>query len=431
MVLIVLGAVLYAAVARSLAAQSAAQLHERIASLQVKAQLAAGAFDPYVNIPIAVTTDPAKLGVTFGGPASGTIAIAVDPFNGGSVTGSRTQPAPTPDSTGSAANGPAPPGGQPAILPLPSDDEVAAARNGQETINETDWNGTPVRTLTAALSVGTGQVVIQIVADRTSEVRTLQVLVAALVIGGLLVIAASVVVGYVYAGGALVPIRESLRRQREFAADASHELRTPLAIVRAAVDQLRRNRGNAEVVDRSLDDITAGADRLNRLVDDLLLLARTDADAVELAVRPTDLADAASEAVGRLASVAGSRGVRLRLDVEPADVAGDAERLRQLVAILVDNAIRHSADGGAVDVSVRRDGSTAVVDVEDRGPGIRPEDLPHVFDRFWRAADAPPDGTGLGLAIARWIADRHRGRVTVENRPEGGARFRFSMPASN
>ena len=89
------------------------------------------------------------------------------------------------------------------------------------------------------------------------------------------------------------------------------------------------------------------------------------------------------------------------------------------------------ADGGAVDVSVRRDGSTAVVDVEDRGPGIRPEDLPHVFDRFWRAADAPPGGTGLGLAIARWIADRHRGRVTVENRPEGGARFRFSMPASN
>jgi two-component system sensor histidine kinase TctE len=111
-------------------------------------------------------------------------------------------------------------------------------------------------------------------------------------------------------------------------------------------------------------------------------------------------------------------------------VAGDAARLRQLVVILVDNAIAHSPDGATVRVAVRRDGSTATLTVNDEGSGLREEDLPRLFERFWRGAGAPPGGAGLGLAIAAWIVDGHAGEIRAENRPEGGARFIVRIPLS-
>ena len=227
-------------------------------------------------------------------------------------------------------------------------------------------------------------------------------------------------------GRALVPIRESLRRQREFAADASHELRTPLTITRASIAELRRGRDDPATVDRALDDLDAGATRMELLVDDLLLLARTDADAIEIVTSDTDLALAAAEATEALEAVAATVGVRLALDLEPAPVSGDEARLRQLAGILVDNAIRHSPAGGRVTVTVR---PGALLTVDDEGPGIAPEHLDKVFERFWRAPGAAAEGTGLGLAIARWIAERHGGSIHAENRSPGpGARFVVRIP---
>ena len=130
-----------------------------------------------------------------------------------------------------------------------------------------------------------------------------------------------------------------------------------------------------------------------------------------------------------MAMPAGAKDVRVVVDPEPAMVEGDSVRLRQLVMILVDNAIAHSPAGGEVRVAVRTDGSAALLDVEDQGRGVRPEDMPHLFDRFWRASGAPSGGTGLGLAIAKWIVDRHRGTITVSNRVEGGAQFRVRLPS--
>jgi signal transduction histidine kinase len=143
-----------------------------------------------------------------------------------------------------------------------------------------------------------------------------------------------------------------------------------------------------------------------------------------------DLGDVAAEGAGSLVKTAAGRGVRLALDPEPAIVDGDGARLRQLIVILVDNAIRHSPRGGAVRVSVRSDDREAVLEVDDDGPGIRPEDMPHVFERFWRAPGAAAGGTGLGLAIAKSIGDLHEGRIIVTNRPGGGARFIVRLPAA-
>jgi signal transduction histidine kinase len=165
-------------------------------------------------------------------------------------------------------------------------------------------------------------------------------------------------------------------------------------------------------------------------VDDLLLLARSDSGAVALERQELDLGDVAFDAAGSFARAAEARGVQVVVDPEPAMVTGDPERLRQLVMILVDNAVRHSPRGGEVGVRVRADATTASIEVTDEGTGVREEDMPHVFDRFWRAPGAPSGGTGLGLAIAKWIVDRHGGRIGVANRVPRGAAFRVELPTT-
>lgn len=411
-VLIVLGIAIYVAAATSLAASGTRQLQARLD------ELGGAGFGP---VPIAatqvvgLTSDPSQPGLVIGGDASGTVAFVLNPGPDGTIA------------TGASGVGVI--AGGAGLQPMPLDAEMqAAVAAGQTVVRETTIGTAPVRLMAAAVPTPGGTLTALVFADRTAELDTLRTLVVVLLGGGVAVLAASVVVGYVYAGRALVPIRESLRRQREFTADASHELRTPLSITRAAIGELRRGRGDPATVDRAIDDLDAGAARMEILVDDLLLLARTDADAVTLAVEDTDLALAAAEATEALEPVAATRGIRLVLDIEPTPVRGDEARLRQLAGILVDNAIRHSPDGGRVTVTVRP-GARLIVD--DEGDGIATEDLDKVFDRFWRAPGAPAGGTGLGLAIASWIAQHHGGDVHAANRDPGpGARFTVNLPGN-
>ena len=135
----------------------------------------------------------------------------------------------------------------------------------------------------------------------------------------------------------------------------------------------------------ALDDIDAEVSHLTAMVDDLLLLARSDSGAVAIERMPLDLGDVAFDAASALGRSAEARGVHVQVDPEPAMLEGDPARLRQLVTILVDNAVRHSPRGGAVTVSVRAVGPTDVIEVADEGPGLREEDMAHVFDRFYRA----------------------------------------------
>jgi signal transduction histidine kinase len=266
------------------------------------------------------------------------------------------------------------------------------------------------------------------VADITNEVRTVTTLISILVVGGLIMIAGSLVLGWLYAKRALVPIRNSLRRQRDFAADASHELRTPLAIIRATVDDLRADPDWARpTVRAALDDIAEETDHLSGLVGDLLVLTRADAGGIEIERTAVDLAAIAVSAVANLETLARDRHIELRLAAEPAPLDGDARRLRQLVTILVDNAIRHSPSGGLVSVSVSRDDNAATLRVDDEGPGIPPDHRERVFDRFWRGTSDMGSGSGLGLAIAAWIVDRHGGSIRVVDGDPAGARFEVRL----
>lgn len=405
-VLLALGTLIYALAATSLAASAEDQLRTRAADMRAGLQFAAGL--PIGPIGTGIVDVASAPGIVIGGPTSGTIAVIWGPTADGVAAGPSI-------TIGGVA--------------LPEGDALAQARVGIESVTTTDLDGTPVRLLSTPVLRPEGTYVIQVVGDRTTELRTLTTLLAVLLVGGLAVLAASLAVGWLYADRALVPIRDAMRRQREFAADASHELRTPLAVVRGSVEDLRRNATMPVAeVGHALEDIETEVDRMRAMVDDLLLLARTDSGVVELAMAPVDLAAVALDAADGLLAGAERRDVRIEVDAEPVPTTGDAARLRQLVTILVDNAVRHAPPGSTVQVAVHPIDGSGSIRVTDRGPGFRPDDLPHVFDRFWRAADAPPGGTGLGLSIAAWIVERHGGSVTASNAPGGGAVLEVRLP---
>lgn len=431
-VLVVLGALLYAAVAMTLASSSENLLRDRAALLAASAAGGpAGSTDGGIRTTTAVIGrlsvvsggDAGLPGFAVAGPYAGTLAVVV-PIDG--TTGLDGAPSITATGSATAVSGSADGAGPDTAAPDPAG--YAAAEAGATTVRETTWLGSPVRVLSIPIVIGAATEpagVIQVVGDRGAELRTLGMLLAVLVGGGLLALVAATIVGSMYATRALVPIRESLRRQRELAADTSHELRTPLAVIRAGVARVRQQ-PEARVADvaPALDAIDADVARLGSLVDDLLTLARTDAGTTDLDVRPTDLAEVAADALDALEPLAAGRGTRLELDVEPAPMVGDVERLRRLVTVLADNAIRHGRAGGVVRVTVR----SGRLCVEDDGAGIAPEDRAHVFDRFWRGAGASAGGSGLGLAIAAWVVERHRGHVTVGTSDLGGARFDVTLP---
>ncbi|MFF0588148.1 ATP-binding protein [Streptomyces sp. NPDC003781] len=215
----------------------------------------------------------------------------------------------------------------------------------------------------------------------------------------------------------LAALESSVERQRGFVADASHELRSPIASLRT---QLEVAAAHPELLD--LDGAVADTVRLQRLAADLLLLARLDAGERPADAR-VDLAALAREAAE------GRSGVRVRGAEGPVSVAGSRGQLGRVLANLLDNAQRHARS--AVEVSVRRDGDTAVVAVADDGEGVPAADRERIFERFVRldAARSRDDGgAGLGLAIARDVAVRHGGTLTVHDAPAGGALFELRLP---
>lgn len=227
--------------------------------------------------------------------------------------------------------------------------------------------------------------------------------------------------------GLLARLGGAIDAQRGFVADAAHALRTPLAALTLQAEAARRA-GDDAALDAALDDLRAGLRRANRLVEQLLTLARQAPEAAAAGARsPVALAALARAAVVDASVGAEARGVDLGL-AQAADIVvdGDADALRILLDNLVDNALRHAPAGSAVDVSVTADGALAV---EDRGPGLPAEELDAVFERFRRGRAAIGTGSGLGLAIVRGIAERHGARATLANRDGGGLRAEVRWPA--
>jgi signal transduction histidine kinase len=226
----------------------------------------------------------------------------------------------------------------------------------------------------------------------------------------------------------LARLEASAKQQERFVADAAHELRTPLATLRTRLETAIL-RGDDEAGSQLLEELWGETVRLGSLVDHLLLLARSDAGTLRAHARPVDLDDVLRDVL----SSTQAGGVVLRTQgVEPVQVTGDPALLEQVLRNLVENAVRHAVS--TVDVSLSADGGTAVLTVDDDGPGIPESERAEVFQRFVRldhSRDRKQGGVGLGLAIVAEIVRVHSGSVDVSESPAGGARLTVQLPIAD
>jgi heavy metal sensor kinase len=217
--------------------------------------------------------------------------------------------------------------------------------------------------------------------------------------------------------------------QQRFLADVSHELRTPLTVIKGNADLIRK----IGVDEESLNSINDEADRLTRMVGDLLLLAQAESGKLSLNARPVEL-DALVVEVFQEMRVLAEGKVTLKLtEIDEIMVNGDRDRLKQVFLNLMSNAVQYTPAGGEVTVSMGRENDQAWVLVRDSGPGIPPEDLPHIFERFYRGeksrSRSKTSGFGLGLSIAYWIVQNHGGKISVQSQPGQGTTFKVQLPA--
>ncbi len=224
----------------------------------------------------------------------------------------------------------------------------------------------------------------------------------------------------------------SFRQTRQFSADASHELQTPLTILKGEIEVALRQPRSPEEYQEVLKSALEEIDRVARLVESLLLLARADAGVLRMDLRPVDLAQLVEDVYAQTKTLADRRGVALFIAaLEPLSVQGDNERLRRVLLNLVENGIKYTPSGGRITISLQRDEDRVSLRVTDTGIGLSPEDREKIFERFYRSPRArslDEGGAGLGLCIARSIVEAHGGKIQVESSPGIGSTFIVLLP---
>ncbi|MEN9228508.1 MAG: HAMP domain-containing sensor histidine kinase [Gloeomargarita sp. GMQP_bins_120] len=248
-----------------------------------------------------------------------------------------------------------------------------------------------------------------------------------LTVGGVLALMVVAVAGWFLAGLALAPVRQSYQQLEQFTADASHELRSPLASLQMNWELVHSQYGDQPPI-RAMGHLIQ---RLGRLVDDLLFLARQETQGLGVG-EPCRVNDVVKEVLAEQQVFASAKGVPMQAELgpEPLWVWGNRSQLLRLLTNVVRNAWQYTPPGGQVTVRCHGDGQDVVIEVQDTGVGIPPQDLPRVFDRFYRVDRAREwgGGTGLGLAIARSIVQVHRGSIQLHSQPGQGTRVTITLP---
>jgi signal transduction histidine kinase len=225
-------------------------------------------------------------------------------------------------------------------------------------------------------------------------------------------------------------VADSTKQRRQMTADIAHELRTPLSVISGYAEGL--NDGTLKANTENLDILSSEVILLNRLVEDLRLLSLSDADELNLELRPTELKSLLVQIISAHSKAAQEKNLELKLDIPAAlpDLMLDAERMSQVFKNLIANAIRYS-ESGTILVSANLIGPTVEIAITDNGPGISAHDLEHIFDRFYRAdqsrSRAPEGSSGLGLAIAKALVQAHGGQISAQSEPDQGSTFTVSL----
>jgi heavy metal sensor kinase len=335
--------------------------------------------------------------------------------------------------------------------------------------------GTPLRVFSARVTVHEKPYTVQVAAPMHEMEEALTRFQWALVLSVPLILAASTAGGYLMSRRALAPVDEVIAEARsisienlsarlsvpatgdelerlsltlnemlsrlqasvesmaQFTADASHELRAPTALIRTTAEVTLRRERTPEEYSSAIREMLTEAEHMTHLVDSLLLLARADAQSEGLDLAQMDLISPARDAYNEMRLLAAEKGVELsfRFPAGGVPIRGDTQSLRRLFLILIDNAVKYTPSGGKVVVEIQIENAEAIVTVADTGIGIASEDLPRVFDRFWRAdkvRSRETGGVGLGLSIARWIVERHGGRIEAQSELGRGSTLKVFLP---
>jgi signal transduction histidine kinase len=240
--------------------------------------------------------------------------------------------------------------------------------------------------------------------------------------------------GYYLARRAMVPIQVAWEKQQQFVSDASHELRSPITGIHSNAELMLRHPGHTiEQESHRINTIIQESSRMTRLIGSLLTLARSDANKAHLHLEQVNLSELMEAIVAGFKATEELRGIALTADIKPKlYLAADRERLHQLAVILMDNAFKYTPAGGLVHVACFLSDNNVAVTVEDTGIGISSENLPRIFDRFYRgdkARSRESGGIGLGLAIAKWIVETHGGKITVQSEAGKGTKFSVYLPS--
>lgn len=318
--------------------------------------------------------------------------------------------------------------------PLDPDTDAlrAALDNGSDLRTVTTPDGQRVRLLTYRLTRADGPAALQLGRALGDQERVLAQLTSGLLA---LATASMALVGaasWWLAGRSLRPAQGAWERQQRFIANASHELRAPLTLIRASAEVALRETPPDEAERRELlGDVLAESDHMRRLVDDLLVLSRLDSGRLPLQLEPVALDALLAELQRQAARLGAERGVAVELGPAGGVVRADAERLRQVLLILLDNALRHTPQGGRITLTAEPLRRGVRVSVADTGCGIAPEHLPHIFERFYRADSARDgSGVGLGLSIAKGLVEAMGGQIGAASTPGQGTTIWAVLPAA-
>jgi signal transduction histidine kinase len=258
---------------------------------------------------------------------------------------------------------------------------------------------------------------------------TIQRIAVALAVADLAAVAVVGGVAWILATRTLIPIRDAHQRQQRFVADASHEMRNPLAAIKSTAQAALGGRGSAAQMRTALTAVVDSTDRLTRLTNDLLTLARSDGALVEHRVERCDLSVVVAETVEQYRAVDSERRAIRATFAADLPIAADPDEIGRIVRNLLDNAFRHGGAGVHVTVATRPGDREVILQVADDGPGIAAADIDQIFEPFYRVGAHPgSDGSGLGLAIAADLAARNGGRMTVTSIPGSGSAFRLMLP---
>lgn len=320
--------------------------------------------------------------------------------------------------------------------PLPADQAAtqAALSAGNDWRTVRLSNGTRVRLLTQRLPAGSATAVLQLGRPLTDQDQVLSRLLMGLVGLGAVSAVLLGIGSWALAGRALRPAQAAWARQQAFVANASHELRAPLTLLRASAEVAQRGLPPADQDRRALlDDVVQEADYMSRLVEDLLLLSRLDAGRLQMERQVIPLAAILADVQRQVGRLAAERGVQVVVDNASGTAQADPTRLRQVLLILLDNALRHTPAGGSIRLTAGPQGHAVQIGVADTGSGIAPEHLAHVFERFYQAHQArggSGDGTGLGLAIAKGLIEAQHGRIAISSQVGRGTHVTLTLPGA-